>query len=76
MNTHLDSLNSTSAREEQLSFSLEGLEKGSEKLVLASIDKERVLSRKRLETMHPGNRFRLLAGLRPLAEEPTSSKSR
>ncbi|TDU66634.1 hypothetical protein EI77_03729 [Prosthecobacter fusiformis] len=38
-------------------------------------DSERAASRKRLDQMHPGNRFRLMAGLPLLPESPPETTS-
>lgn len=70
MNTQQDNLNLISERAEQLSFMLESSPDQTSRLVLNSIDSGRAQSRKRLETMHPANRFRLMFGLTPLPEEP------
>lgn len=41
-----------------------------------SIEIERVESRKQLDQLHPGNRFRLMAGMSLLPERPASGVSR
>jgi hypothetical protein len=46
------------------------------RLAPALTDSERAASRKRLDQMHPGNRFRLMAGLPLLPEPPANSTSR
>jgi hypothetical protein len=48
----------------------------SDRLAPALTDSERAASRKRLDQMHPGNRFRLMAGLPLLPEQPASSTFR
>lgn len=47
----------------------------NEQLALPLTDSERAASRKQLDRVHPGNRFRLMAGLPMLPEGPSSGES-
>ncbi len=69
-------LSSITGQAVQLSFVVEHQDGATGRLVLTSIDSARVESRRRLETIHPANRFRAMAGLPPLSAEQGTSKYR
>jgi len=57
-------------------FTEESYQALSEQLVLPLTDSERGESRQYLDTLHPGNRFRLMFGMPLLPEPPQNSTSR
>ena len=76
MQNPMSSINSTFELEGQLSFMAPTSPKPVEPPVPPSTEIERAESRKQLDQLHPGNRFRLMAGMSLLPERPVSGVSR